>query len=81
MCFPHHFRRAHHSGGGHSGGHHLFGHRHRPGLISGYSGGVFDKALSLIMDSVYSFPGLILAIAFAAMLEPGIMSASPLPWP
>jgi peptide/nickel transport system permease protein len=26
------------------------------------------------MDSVYSFPGLILAIAFAAMLEPGILS-------
>jgi peptide/nickel transport system permease protein len=44
------------------------------GLISGFSGGVFDKLLSLIMDSVYSFPGLILAIAFAAMLGPGIMS-------
>ena len=44
------------------------------GLISGYSGGVFDRVLSLIMDSVYSFPGLILAIAFAAMLEPGVIS-------
>jgi peptide/nickel transport system permease protein len=44
------------------------------GLISGFSGGAFDKVLSLIMDSVYSFPGLILAIAFAAMLEPGIIS-------
>jgi peptide/nickel transport system permease protein len=44
------------------------------GLISGYSGGVFDRILSLIMDSVYSFPGLILAIAFAAMLEPGVLS-------
>ncbi len=44
------------------------------GLISGFSGGTFDKLLSLIMDSVYSFPGLILAIAFAAMLEPGIIS-------
>jgi peptide/nickel transport system permease protein len=44
------------------------------GLMSGYSGGTFDKVLSLIMDSVYSFPGLILAIAFAAMLEPGIIS-------
>ena len=44
------------------------------GLISGYSGGAFDRILSLIMDSVYSFPGLILAIAFAAMLEPGIIS-------
>ena len=44
------------------------------GLLSGFSGGIFDKILSLIMDSVYSFPGLILAIAFAAMLGPGIMS-------
>jgi len=44
------------------------------GLISGFSGGAFDKILSLVMDSVYSFPGLILAIAFAAMLEPGIIS-------
>ena len=44
------------------------------GLISGFSGGAFDKVLSLIMDSVYAFPGLILAIALAAMLEPGIIS-------
>lgn len=42
------------------------------GLVSGFAGGIFDKILSLIMDSLYSFPGLILAIAFAAMLEPGI---------
>jgi len=44
------------------------------GLVSGYSGGIFDRILSLVMDSVYSFPGLILAIAFAAMLEPGVLS-------
>jgi peptide/nickel transport system permease protein len=44
------------------------------GLISGFSGGAFDRVLSLVMDSVYSFPGLILAIAFAAMLEPGVIS-------
>jgi len=44
------------------------------GLISGFSGGIFDKVLSLIMDSVYSFPGLILAIAFAAMLGPGVIN-------
>lgn len=44
------------------------------GLVSGYAGGIFDKSLSLVMDSIYSFPGLILAIAFAAMLEPGIIS-------
>jgi peptide/nickel transport system permease protein len=44
------------------------------GLISGFSGGYFDRVLSLTMDSVYAFPGLILAIAFAAMLGPGIIN-------
>jgi peptide/nickel transport system permease protein len=44
------------------------------GLLSGFAGGVFDRILSLVMDSVYSFPGLILAIAFAAMLGPGVIN-------
>jgi peptide/nickel transport system permease protein len=44
------------------------------GLLSGFAGGSFDRVLSLIMDSVYSFPGLILAIAFAAMLGPGVIN-------
>ena len=30
------------------------------GLISGFRGGILDRLISLIMDSVYSFPGLIL---------------------
>jgi len=44
------------------------------GLLSGFAGGIFDRVLSLVMDSVYSFPGLILAIAFAAMLGPGVIN-------
>ena len=44
------------------------------GLLSGFIGGRLDKAVSLIMDSVYSFPGLILAIAMAAMLGPGVLN-------
>lgn len=44
------------------------------GLLSGFVGGVFDRILSLVMDSIYSFPGLILAIAFAAMLGPGVVN-------
>ena len=44
------------------------------GLVSGYAGGIFDRVLSLVMDSIYSFPGLILAIAFAAMLGPGVVN-------
>ncbi len=44
------------------------------GLLSGFVGGWFDRTLSLVMDSLYSFPGLILAIAFAAMLGPGVIN-------
>jgi peptide/nickel transport system permease protein len=44
------------------------------GLLSGFVGGAFDRVLSLVMDSVYAFPGLILAIAFAAMLGPGVIN-------
>jgi peptide/nickel transport system permease protein len=42
------------------------------GLISAYVAGPLDRVLTLIMDSLYSFPGLILAIAIAAVLGPGI---------
>lgn len=42
------------------------------GLISGFVGGWFDRVLTLLMDSLYSFPGLILAIAIAAVLGAGI---------
>ncbi len=40
------------------------------GLISGYYGGKADKTLSVIMDSIYAFPSLILAITVAAILGP-----------
>ncbi|HAL62285.1 MAG TPA: peptide ABC transporter permease [Chloroflexi bacterium] len=46
------------------------------GLLSGFLGGKMDRVLSLIMDSIYSFPGLILAIAMAAMLGPGVINMS-----
>jgi peptide/nickel transport system permease protein len=42
------------------------------GLLSAFSGGIADRVLSLVMDSIYSFPGLILAIAMAALLGPGV---------
>ena len=42
------------------------------GLLSGYVGGLFDRIMTLLMDSLYSFPGLILAIAIAAVLGAGI---------
>jgi peptide/nickel transport system permease protein len=46
------------------------------GLVSGFLGGKVDRVLSLIMDSIYAFPGLILAIAMAAMLGPGVINMS-----
>lgn len=46
------------------------------GLISGYTGGKIDRGLSVIMDSIYAFPALILAIAVAAAIGPGIANTA-----
>ena len=44
------------------------------GLFAGFVGGPFDRLLSLVMDSLYAFPGLILAIAITAVLGPSILN-------
>jgi peptide/nickel transport system permease protein len=44
------------------------------GLFSSYVGGLFDSLVSLIIDAVYAFPGLVIAIAVAAMLGPGVIN-------
>jgi len=44
------------------------------GLFSSHTGGVVDKFFSLIMDSIYAFPGIILAIAFAIVLGRGVVN-------
>jgi len=44
------------------------------GWISGFLGGRLDRVLSLIMDAIYSFPALVLAIAIVAMLGPGLVN-------
>jgi len=44
------------------------------GLLAGFIGGALDRLLSLVMDSLYAFPGLILAIAIAAVLGPSILN-------
>ena len=46
------------------------------GLVSGYYGGLRDRVLTLIMDSIYSFPDVILAIAISIALGPGIYNAA-----
>jgi peptide/nickel transport system permease protein len=43
------------------------------GLIAGYAGGWFDRFVNLLLINAFlSFPGILLAIAFAAFLGPGI---------
>ena len=42
------------------------------GLVSGYYGGWLDTVISRIIDMVLAFPGILLAIALAAVLGPGI---------
>jgi len=42
------------------------------GLFSGFIGGPIDRILTFVMDSLYAFPGLILAIAVAAVLGAGM---------
>jgi peptide/nickel transport system permease protein len=44
------------------------------GLFSSHTGGVIDRFISLIMDSVYAFPGFILAIAFTVVLGRGVIN-------
>jgi peptide/nickel transport system permease protein len=42
-------------------------------MLAGYSGGVFDRIVNLLLINAFlSFPGVLLAIAFAAFFGPGI---------
>jgi peptide/nickel transport system permease protein len=45
------------------------------GVVSGYFGGGLDLTLQRLMDALLSFPGLVLAMALAALLEPGVVTA------
>jgi len=42
------------------------------GLVAGFHGGWVDRVLMQITDVFLAFPGILLAIAFAAVLGPGI---------
>ena len=44
------------------------------GLIAGFYGGKIDRALMQITDVFLAFPGILLAIAFAAVLGPGLVN-------
>jgi len=42
------------------------------GLIAGYCGGTVDRVISRLIEVFLAFPGMLLAIAMAAMIGPGI---------
>jgi peptide/nickel transport system permease protein len=43
------------------------------GMLSGYLGGTFDRVVNLLVVNAFlSFPGILLAIAFAAFFGPGV---------
>jgi len=44
------------------------------GLGAGYVSGILDRLASLVMDSIYAFPGLVLAIAISAVLGTGVVN-------
>jgi len=47
------------------------------GMLAGYHGGAFDKIVNLLLINAFlSFPGVLLAIAFAAFFGPGIGKVS-----
>lgn len=45
------------------------------GLVSGYFGGRLDNVLMRVMDVLLAFPNLVLAMALAAVLGPGLWNA------
>jgi len=46
------------------------------GLVSGYFGGFIDKSLSIIMDTIFSIPVILLSVVIAFILGRGVMNAA-----
>ena len=46
------------------------------GMVSGYFGGVIDRGLILIMDTLYTIPVLLLSVVLAFLLGKGILNAA-----
>ena len=46
------------------------------GLVSGYFGGFFDRSLSLIMDTIFSIPVILLSVVIAFIFGKGIVNAA-----
>ncbi len=46
------------------------------GLISGYFGGYIDKFISILMDTIFSIPVILLSVVIAFILGRGVLNAS-----
>lgn len=46
------------------------------GLVSGYLGGRLDTALLFVMDTIYTLPGLLLAVTVAFVVGKGVVNAA-----
>lgn len=46
------------------------------GLVSGYLGGWLDRGLLFLMDTIYTLPGLLLSVALAFAVGPGVLNAA-----
>ena len=46
------------------------------GLISGYFGGYIDKFLSIVMDTIFSIPVILLSVVIAFILGEGVINAA-----
>jgi ABC-type dipeptide/oligopeptide/nickel transport system permease subunit len=45
------------------------------GMLSGYLGGAIDHAILWVIDILYAFPGIVLAILIVAILGPGLLDS------
>lgn len=45
------------------------------GVLGAWLGGIWDKSLVMVIDLFIAFPGILLAIALAGLLGPGLMNA------
>lgn len=45
------------------------------GLVAGYLGGIADQSILWLIDLLYAFPGIILAILIVAVLGPGLFDS------
>jgi ABC-type dipeptide/oligopeptide/nickel transport system permease subunit len=45
------------------------------GMLSGYLGGFIDHAILWLIDILYAFPGIVLAILIVAILGPGLLDS------